>query len=201
MKVLTRSRRVRSALKSVLGRMTDVDRRALESVVVRVFCETAWSVYGLAGSINESAGELRPLYPDLNFNDLECRGQIRFRLHLCRMYSDGALRGVVAHEFAHAVRASRRRKGTLADWFKAVMADRRYWHEERQADALAASWGFAREIRSMRNEHRKVIGPFVLAHEPEIRRRMVRRWEWDERRAAEIFSVSSSGDGTSVSLP
>ncbi len=39
----------------------------------------------------------------------------------------------------------------------------------------------------MRSEHRKVIGPYVSAHESEIRRRMVRRSERDERRSAEYL--------------
>jgi hypothetical protein len=54
-----------------------------------------------------------------------------FNLPVARLFSDRALRGIAAHELAHAVRAARLGPG----WYDTM--DANYDREERAADRIA----------------------------------------------------------------
>jgi hypothetical protein len=176
MKILTRSSRIRRALRQVQKRIPGGEWRSIDSFLTWVRSESQWQVLGLGGDLNPCSAALLPLY---DVEDLSVRGaQIILTLPPCRLYSNKAIIGLVAHELAHALRAVYIGKEWLekmggADW-DAPGADRRYKSEERRADAIASAWGFRAQILAMRDERAKVLNPYIHAHEAQILRRMAR---------------------------
>lgn len=105
MQILTRARRIRNALRVVLARLPAKDRQRITAFITRVGTDTAWNL-GLCGvPAEQTSGGLFPLYDGLNMA-APPKGQLRFSLPVCRLFTDRALVGVVAHEMAHALRAS-----------------------------------------------------------------------------------------------
>jgi len=203
-RMLTRSRRIRAAFDSVWRRLSPSSRQKINDVVGWVVARSEWRRLGINGLNPESAG-LYPLLPlplglpvlsertRAIWYDLEGRpirpAIVRFHLPVCRLLSDQALRGVVAHELAHAARAFR----VGAEWHDTFQA--RYDKEETAADRLAALWGFATEIRTLRRERRTIVNPWIDAHAWKIQQRAARR----EELIAERFGWKRSGsDGATL---
>jgi len=85
-----------------------------------------------------------------------------FNLPVVRLFSDKALMGIVAHEFAHARIAAR-----LGEW----------WHEKMKPICKVTSApptgcvvvGFGKEIRLMRKERDETVTAILYSREHEIR--------------------------------
>lgn len=181
--VVTRSRRIRAALRTVLRRIPVKDRQTITAFVRQVWATLAWEVVGLGSELKQSSAELLPLY-DLGVPEAERphTGQVVFSLPVCRLFSDRALVGIVAHELAHAARIAK--LGPGAGWERWYDQNpRKYRAEERHADAIASAWGFGPHIRALRRERQAVVTPTLQAREPELIRHVLRRWERMEERA------------------
>ncbi len=124
MVMMTRSFRI---VRGVLSRIPSDDRKRVVRFVESLKCERAWQSVGLGATVNQSAGGLYPFF----YMDGRVGAFIRFSLPVCRRFSDHALTGIVAHEFAHALRAS----ALTGDWHARMQ--RQYNAEERHADAIA----------------------------------------------------------------
>jgi hypothetical protein len=176
MLVLTRSHRIRNALRTVKARIPSKDWQRINSFVSRAWVDTAWQSV--------------------------CGAQIRFILPLCRLYTNKAIIGLVAHELAHALRAAHIGK----DWLKkmggewdAPGADRKYLLEERRADAIASAWGFGDQIRAMREERRTVLIPYISSHQDRILRQVAHRdRDKDKRDRHEYEKLSVKFKGTQM---
>jgi len=182
--ILTRSRRIRRALRIVRKQIPTKDWRAIASFVEWLRCESGWQRAGLMSELSKNGGGLFPLYdPNVPPRDQKNpRGQVRFALPICRLYSDKALIGLVAHELAHAVRAARLGAG----WYERM--DRRYLHEERVADIMVSRWGLRSQIKAMRQEQRKTVVPLLYQQEPHIMQLLYKRVAKDEEAVRERFS-------------
>lgn len=176
MQVLTRSRRIRKALRVVQSYIPSDNWTVITSFLTWIRVDAGWQTSCLGEAVNPTSAELLPLY-DLQDPKRVAGSQIRFVLPLCRLYSDRALIGLVAHELAHAVRAAKLGQNWLQKMggeHSARGADRRYKREERQADGIASGWGFAKEIRAMREERESVLNPYLATHEIRILRQIRR---------------------------
>ncbi len=175
MLILTRSHRIRRALGIVRARIPSKDWQTVSAFLSKVWAETAWQTLGLGTTISEVAGELRPL-KRLQDGSV-CGAHIRFNLPLCRLYSNKAMVGLVAHELAHALRAAQIGEGWVEKmggvWGPG--ADRKYRLEERWADAIATAWGFRAQIRAMREERQTVLNPYLASEKNQILRQIARR--------------------------
>ena len=177
--IRTRSPRLRRAFEAVWGRLSLLDRQRVVNVVEKVVADKEWKWLGFAGLNPESAGlypaarllkrDGLPLWPSAGGGSASRPATLRFHLPVCRLFSDRALRGVVAHELAHAARASRFGE----EWHDRFQA--RYDQEEKAADRLARRWGFVSEIQALRRERRLTVNPWVARHEPTVARRFERR--------------------------
>ena len=161
----TRSTRIRALVRRVLKRIPKGDRDSILGFVGALKCSTEWETEGLGGEIGLRAGGLFPLYyPDSNRID----SFIEFNLPICRLYSDRAMMGIIAHEFAHASRASQ----VTGDWHEKMQ--RRYNAEERHADEIARAWGFGSHIDTRHREHSVVVEPFVMSRRTQIYQQIAR---------------------------
>src|SRR5947209_6128697 len=88
----TRSRRIRSAVKYVLRRIRPKERQILETIVEEIYVERRWQETTIG--LLEHAGQT---YPTVNSDGTESGAGIVFQLPIYRLFSDLALRGVVAH--------------------------------------------------------------------------------------------------------
>jgi hypothetical protein len=183
MQILTRSRRIRKALNSVRAGIPSHEWRAITDFLTWIQVDREWQTFGLSAEVRPVAAELVPLFESRE----KIKGaQIRFVLPLCRLYSNTAIVGVVAHELAHAARAVRFGK----DWFtrmggvwNAPGANRRYWTEEKHADSIASGWGFSKQIRAMRKERKEVLNPYLAVNNERILRQVERRDRIAEEKA------------------
>jgi hypothetical protein len=146
-------------------------RRALSRVAKRIPCGD-WS-----------GGALYPIFDNFGKNAEASRGRIVFNLPVCRLFSDAALVGLLAHECAHA-----RVAASLGPHWHSKM-QRRYDANERQADALAASWGFGAEIGALRQERRERLVPWFARHEKAITRHVARRMKAQEAKVRARFDA------------
>lgn len=107
-------------------------------------------------------------------------------LPLCRLFSDAAVVGVVAHELAHAFRAAKLDDG----WLERMKGDRGVadQKEENRADAIASAWGFGKQISSMRKERTRVLNPYLAANEMQILGRIEQRNQRQDEQTAEMFA-------------
>jgi hypothetical protein len=176
MLIATQSVRLRRIIRFVLSRMPDADRDAVARVVRWIRSEREWHTFGLSELPDRMCARLVPLISLEAAKQQSRQGAIEFFLPICRLFSDEALLGIVAHELAHAVRAAKIGTG----WYERM--DRRWRVEEREADAIATRWGFGRGIRSMRVERTKHVDPIIRGREREISRRI---HKLNERRDAE----------------
>ena len=184
MRVCTRSKRVVKAIDRVLLRLPPTDREAIERFVYRVTSVRAWTPVRVAGVDATSAmlarfwkaGDGGVKCERQPTGALRCErtsdsyeAQVCFNLPVVRLFSDRALVGIVAHEFAHARIAARLGQG----WYE-KMTVRAQAHEG-AADELATLWGFTKEIRLMRKERDERVSAILYSRVKKIRR--VRRNE------------------------
>jgi hypothetical protein len=113
-----------------------------------------------------------------------CEAQIIVHLPVFRLFTRKAQVGILAHEFAHAVRAKKIGRG----WHENMQA--RYLQEERLADSIAKKWGFKSEIQTLRAE-RKLINPLLEAKVPKILARAEKRMAADYEAARARFGDTS----------
>jgi hypothetical protein len=176
---------IRRALLDVLGRLPKEDRIAITAFVSFVACDASWETLGLGSAINQTAGQLRPFYRQIGAQAYIA--QVRFSLPVARLFSARGLRGVVAHEFAHARRAAEFGKG----WHETMQ--RRWRREEIEADALACAWGFSREIKAKDYDRQTVVTPHIASREAGLLRRIDERFQANEREVRERFSRLLAG--------
>ena len=187
MRIDTRCKRIRDSVGHVQRRMPKRDRAAVEGMVVRVLCERAWQMFGLSGRLNRASAELNAHFKSIQSmrSEIEAgtyRAYIRFFLPVCRLYSDKALLGVVAHEFAHAVRAV----AAGSHWLDKMQSE----EEEVMADKIATTWGFGRGITAMRRERLRVIEPWIDKREGWLLRRIAQREKREVQAIRERFGLS-----------
>jgi hypothetical protein len=173
MMVITRARRIRKALHAALLRIPTADLRHVKAFVWCIRSDREWQIEGLCGVLQQASAGLYPVY-SMDQRAVP-RAQVIFWLPICRLFSDTALLGVVAHELAHAYQAS----GIPGDWHARMQ--QRYEAGERDANRIAASWGFGPEIRVLRQERRKTVSPFLKANESRLVREVLRRTGEAER--------------------
>jgi hypothetical protein len=171
MMILTRSRRIHIALRVVRARIPAKDWRTISSFLCWIRAQSEWKTLGLQSEVDKSGGGLFPLFElDVDIREQKNpRGQVIFTLPICRLYSDKALIGLVAHELAHAVRAAKLGPG----WYERM--DCRYRAEERIADAMASRWGFRSHSRAHRHEQKTFVLPTLDSQEARILRLIMRR--------------------------
>jgi hypothetical protein len=176
MRVSTRSKRITKAIEWVLWRMPPKDREVVARFVYRVKCARAWALIGVSG-VDPTSAMLAPFWRAsgvgrrYDTRALHREGprarydaQVCFNLPVVRLFSNEALVGIVAHEFAHARIAARLGQA----WHEKMMV--RLQTHERAADRLATSWGFGKEIRLMRKERDETVSAILYSREEEIRR-------------------------------
>jgi hypothetical protein len=177
MRVSTRSKRITKAIDCVLWRIPPKDRAVVERFVSRVTAACGWTPIGTA--VDPTSAMLAPFWKVSGVGakyDRQARGapgregtsaghdaQVCFHLPVVRLFSDKALVGIVAHEFAHARIAAR-----LGHWWHEKMMAHLQSHEC-AADRLASSWGFGKEIRLMRQERDETVAAALYSREHEIR--------------------------------
>ena len=178
MRMCTRSKRIIKAIDRVLRRLPPEDREAVQRFVYRVTAVHAWTPVGVTGVDSTTAKlarfwkagdggvkcERQPtgaLHCERTSDSYEA--QVCFNLPVVRLFSEKALPGIVAHEFAHARIAARLGQG----WYE-KMTVRAQTHE-RAADQLAVSWGFEKEIRLMRKERAEKVSATLYSRVHEIR--------------------------------
>jgi hypothetical protein len=146
------------------GRCSDQDDRDFQAL-------------GLGG-IDTASAMLAPLYRNveaLGTDDYEA--YVVVTLPIFRMFSPKARIGIIAHEFAHSVRALKLAPG----WERKMQA--RYAANEKLANAQAIRWGFGEEIKTNHRERHKTINPWLEAQTPKILRRMTEKYrrDWEQQ--------------------
>ena len=179
MRLFTRSKRVIKAIDRVLWRLPPEDREAIERFVFRVTSVRAWTPIRVAGV--DSTAAMLARYWKAGDDGVKCKrqptgallcertgdtyeAQVCFNLPVVRLFSDRALVGIVAHEFAHARIAARLGQG----WYEKMTA--RSQTHERAADGLATSWGFGKEIGLMRKERDAKVSAILYSQVKDSRR-------------------------------
>ena len=185
MNILTRCVRLRRIIRLVVSRIPEPDRRLVVKMVRWIRSDREWQAVGISTLPSRASSRLVPL---ISLSDKDRRsgaGQsaINFHLPVCRLFSDEALAGIVAHELAHALRAAKIGDG----WYERM--DRRWRAEEREADTIAAGWGFGQGIRAMREEHKMCVESLIDRREPEISRQMQRLWQRRGRQSRKRFEA------------
>lgn len=148
MKIETKSAAVRKALREVEDRIAPELWRTLAAAVTWIRCSLQYEQQGFGGRVPVSAG-LYPLWEkinDIGNSRVRPKMQLIVFLPVFRRFGHCSRVGILAHEFAHVYDALARR----GNWH--TQMQRRYEQGEKAADLLAISWGFAKEIESMRKE-------------------------------------------------
>ena len=171
----TRSRRLRRALQEVWRGLPSGDRATVASCMLRIRAEREW---GAPEPIRPNKDNILNTHAAMliwmgtgDGSVPERAAAIRFRLPVCRLFTYRALRGIVAHEFAHAIRAAQ----LGAAWARQL--ERHEGREQKAADRIATRWGFGREIRAMRDERRRTVNPAIAAHKRRILRDLNRQFQ------------------------
>ncbi len=168
MRVETRSRIVRKALRAVLRKIPTADRRAIEGFVVRVWAKNYW--VARFGVLKKGGAFVHPAFragERIDFNNI-LAAQIEFTLPYFRLYSEEARIGVVAHEFGHIMRAIALGPG----WYRRIEEAGEV--EDSRADDIARSWGFGPNIEAYLREMSE-IDEAISACMPQIQRMIERR--------------------------
>ena len=173
MRIKTRSRAVLQATAAVLHGMPKSARQVVEEFVFVIRASTSYSV-GMGG-LDPVSAMLAPLYNDFTFKAY--RPQVLVTLPIFRLFSAKAQIGIMAHELAHAERASRLGRG----WHEKMRA--RYSAEERLANSIAIRWGFGKYIDVMLRERHGSVDPILEARGPAI----VHRYSEQTRHQQESF--------------
>lgn len=158
MVIATQSSRIRRLREEVLRRLPPRDRLAIEGFVRRLRCEREWRPYAFGTRVDRRAVALLPLAPGRREGSLP-QAQLVLSMPVCRLFSDAALTGLLAHCLGHAVRAASRGRG----WWR-ILEDHRI-REETEAEALATEWGFAPELHAWRQEQGREVLPHIAEHE------------------------------------
>ena len=143
MRIETRSRAVLQAVAIVLRRMPEQARRTVEGFVVVIRAESNYDVVGVGVTrLGRASAGLYPLYKKhhLAITD-DYEAQIIVMLPVFKLFSRKAQIGIIAHEFAHAVQASRMGRG----WHEQMQS--RYAAGDRFADRTASRWGFGDSLQ------------------------------------------------------
>jgi hypothetical protein len=159
--IATQSTRIRRILEQVLCRLPARDHLAVGGFVRWIRCERDWKTYAQGHMVDRRAAALLPL-AKVKRTGGDPQAQLVLSLPVCRLFSDEALTGILAHAFAHAVRAAR--SGTGWWW---IMQDQ-WKSEEQKADLLATRWGFASELRARTHERSRVVLPAIDERESRI---------------------------------
>ena len=150
-KVLTRSKRIKSALTTVLNRLPSAARIKVEGFLFRITTNRGWRTLGL-GDFDPSSAVVAPLFLSLDqIGTSRYKCQLYFNLPIVRLFSNKALIGIVAHELAHVHIAAELGKG----WHEKMKRRERAY--ELAANRLAERWGFAAEIARMHEERLKKV--------------------------------------------
>jgi hypothetical protein len=172
MRMITRSRKIRSAVRTTLRRIPVADREVVSRFVALIRTRPDYFVEPLSGALTHSSARMLPLWkgPGAMGRDVP-RAQIEFCLPVCRRFSDRALLAVAAHEFGHALRAARFGPGWEIKLNGFVPA------EERACNRQVCAWGFGSHLQQKDREWKKVVGPYLDRHEERIFRNTKQRWE------------------------
>ena len=192
MTIETRARRIRRALSKVAKRIPRDDWDRIRAFVSDLRAEREWQLGGFGGlslELNSSGAALYPLFDNFPKDAKASHGRIVLNLPVCRLFSDAALIGLLAHECAHARAAA----GLGPHWHAKMQ--RRYNANEREADTLAAKWGFGAEIGALKRERRERLTPWFAEHEETIARHVMRRIEAAEEKVRARFEALESGRG------
>jgi hypothetical protein len=162
MRVDTHSAVIHQAKNAVLSRMPNRANRQVEQFVGVLRARTGYAMLGLSG-IDRASAMLVPL----GLSE-DAEPQVLVTLPIFRLFSREARVGILAHEFAHAARASRFGSG----WYKKMLSQ--YAREEKLADALAVRWGFGENLRIMHRERNETVNPLIDARVPNIVRRITK---------------------------
>ncbi len=170
MNVLTRSKRIKSALRTVFSRLPSAARTKVEGFLFQITTNREWRSLGL-GDFDPSAAVVAPLFLSLEQSDTSrYKCQLYFNLPVVSLFSNKALIGVVAHELAHVHIAAELGKG----WHEKMKRHERA--HELAADRLAARWGFAAEIARTHEERLKKITPILDRRGPYIMKRITSKY-------------------------
>lgn len=162
----------------------------VKTFVIRVAGDS-WEYRGITGELWEKAAALLPFG---TFDELSTRnhkGQIIFCLPLCRRFSDRALIGIVAHEFAHAVRAA----ALDSEWHEKMLERREI--EETDADRLATEWGFGPCVQQLRDEW-TAVGQWLDVNSARILRQIRDREQKVEQAVKQRFEPERIRQGREV---
>jgi hypothetical protein len=147
-------------------------KRTVEEFVARVTASSEYLMMsGVSGDFDRASAMLAPFWIDLTCAIYKYEPQIIVTLPIFRLFSREAQVGIMAHEFAHAVRAARLGRG----WHKKMLS--RYAAEERLANSIAVRWGFRANITAMRRERREVVGPRLELRGRRFMRQLMRSVE------------------------
>jgi hypothetical protein len=183
-KVLTRVPRIRRLFQSVWRRLPKEERASIARFGLQVRTTREWQLPGISLQVDTACGQARAVAGG--------SVELLFTLPIARLYSDKALRGVVAHELGHAARAVRQGRR----WQERMMAS--YAREERAADRLAETWGFGAELRQGRDvEHPRVLA-VIQRRAPGITRRALARLRRDYERNRALWHDLKRISGTTI---
>ena len=130
----------------------------VEEFVFVIRVSTSYSI-GIGG-VDPASAMLAPLYTDVTLKAY--RPQVLVTLPIFRLFSAKAQIGIMAHEIAHAERASRLGQG----WPEKMQA--RYAAEERLANSIAIRWGFGKYVEAMRRNRHGSVNPMLETRGPAI---------------------------------
>ena len=169
MVVLTRSRRIREALRTVRASLPSKDWKEIERVVRYITAQKELEHVGenmnrLDLAIAKTSPFIVPK-PGVDFREhwKNPTVEIVFSLPACRLLTDAALVGAVAHELAHCLEIGRKGAGWTGNISRKV--------EERRAWITASRWGFKPHIDELRREIGSVLLPYTRSRRREIIRR------------------------------
>ena len=146
MKIKTRSMAVRRSLGEVARRLPPELWQRLSEAVTCIRGVGSYEIQGFGRT--QTSAALCPLWDGADFGKPGVRPEMQILVFLpvFRRFSHRARVGILAHELSHVYVAIR----LPGDWHDTMQ--RRYTQGEKAADRLASSWGFAREIKSLRRE-------------------------------------------------
>ena len=192
MRIYTRSRIVIQATVTVLRLMPLDARRRVEEFVSVIRARSDYAMAGLCGDIDRASAMVFPFRayeqdPETGkWTQSEVEPQVLVTLPIFRLFSRKAQVGIIAHEFAHAARASQLGQG----WHERMQS--RYAAEERLADSAAIRWGFGSHIRLLRRGRDRTVNQVLEERAPKIVRRQLRE---TQRQQDELRSLFAKEDG------
>ncbi len=155
MEILTRSARLRRMIPAVLSRIPELDAKEVAGMLAGIRAEREWPPVAVTPLPDQFAARL-------DFSAAAPNPEIVFHLPVCRLLSDKALMGVMAHAFAHVFRVA-----TSGPGWEGNVKPR--GDAERQAtEAIALRWGFGSEIQALRDDWNNWVGRLLGGQERQI---------------------------------